>query len=379
MDGQSDPALASEGRAQAELVAARLAAAGIDAIYVSTLRRTAETAAPLAARLGLVPQVEAGLREVGLGEWEGGLFRKMVSEHHPMAMRMWAEETFEVIPGAERAAGFAARVRDAVGRLAAAHTGQRVALFTHGGVIGQVLALASGSRPFAFVTVGQRLHLAAGGERGPLDRPRLQRHRPSGGGSASRGTRRVTGRAQGGPPQTHLPRDHALGGSPRSWLPTSRDAMGGGSAQSGELAAVGQRRRRVGRVDLAGEPVPVEDRLRQQPGRDRVADPVHRARSRPRPARPGRRPAPGTAASSEACWVTSTTPSQPADHGSPWRSWPAAVHGPPPSPPGSISVIVVAWVTRTPAWCRWARSMSPSSVSSLTGESTGNVVTTVTS
>ena len=152
VDGQSDPALAPEGRAQAGLVGARLAAAGIDAIYVSTLRRTAETAAPLAARLGLVPRVEAGLREVGLGEWEGGLFRKMVSEHHPMAMRMWAEETFEVIPGAEPAAEFAGRVRDTVGRLAAAHIGQRVALFTHGGVIGQVLVLASGSRPFAFVT-----------------------------------------------------------------------------------------------------------------------------------------------------------------------------------------------------------------------------------
>jgi len=152
VDGRSDPALAPEGRAQAELVGARLAATGVDAIYVTTLRRTVETAAPLAARLGLVPRVEAGLREVGLGEWEGGLFRKMVSEHHPMAMRMWAEETFEVIPGAERSAEFAARVRDAVGRLAAAHVGQRVAVFTHGGVIGQVFALASGSRPFAFVT-----------------------------------------------------------------------------------------------------------------------------------------------------------------------------------------------------------------------------------
>ncbi len=150
--GSPIPPLAPEGRAQAELVTARLASAGIDAIYVSTLRRTAETAAPLAARLGLVPRVEAGLREVGLGEWEGGLFRKMVSEHHPMAMRMWAEETFEVIPGAEPATEFTARVRDAVGRLAAAHTGQRVAIFTHGGVIGQVLALASESRPFAFVT-----------------------------------------------------------------------------------------------------------------------------------------------------------------------------------------------------------------------------------
>jgi len=167
VDGRSDPALAPEGREQAELVAARLAVVGVAAIYVTTLRRTAETAAPLAARLGLVPQVEPGLREVGLGEWEGGLFRKMVSEHHPTAMRMWATESFEVIPGAEPAAEFTARVRDAVGRLAAAHTGQRVAVFTHGGVIGEVLALASGSRPFAFVTSdnGSISRLVVSGER----------------------------------------------------------------------------------------------------------------------------------------------------------------------------------------------------------------------
>jgi probable phosphoglycerate mutase len=67
-------------------------------------------------------------------------------------MQMWAQESFDVIPGAEPAAEFADRVRAAIGRVAAAHTGQRVAVFTHGGVIGQVLALASGSRPFAFVT-----------------------------------------------------------------------------------------------------------------------------------------------------------------------------------------------------------------------------------
>lgn len=151
VDGRSDPALSPEGRDQAQRVAARLAAAGVDAIYVTTLRRTAETAAPLASRLGLVPGVEAGLREVGLGDWEGGLFRKMVAENHPTAMQMWAQESFDVIPGAEPAAEFAARVRSAIGRIAAAHTGQRVAVFTHGGVIGQVLATATTSRPFAFI------------------------------------------------------------------------------------------------------------------------------------------------------------------------------------------------------------------------------------
>ncbi len=151
VDGHGDPALAPEGREQAERVAARLAALDIDAIYVTTLRRTAQTAAPLARLLGLTPRVAAGLREVHLGAWEGGLFRKMVAEHHPEAERMWAEQRWDVIPGAEPAAAFAARVREAIEQLAAAHPGQRLAAFTHGGVIGQALALASGSRPFAFI------------------------------------------------------------------------------------------------------------------------------------------------------------------------------------------------------------------------------------
>ena len=45
----------------------RLAGHPIDAIYVTSLRRTAETAGlPLAARLGIEPKVEADLREVHL-------------------------------------------------------------------------------------------------------------------------------------------------------------------------------------------------------------------------------------------------------------------------------------------------------------------------
>jgi probable phosphoglycerate mutase len=148
--GHGDPPLSSQGKEQAGQVCARLAAAGIDAIYVTTLCRTAQTAAPLAGRLGLDPQVEAGLREVYLGEWEGGLLRKMVADGHPISQRVLAEERWDVIPGAEPAAEFAGRVRAAIERLAAAHPGQRVAAFTHGGVIGEALAQASGSRPFAF-------------------------------------------------------------------------------------------------------------------------------------------------------------------------------------------------------------------------------------
>ena len=150
VDGQGDPPLAPEGREQADRVAERLAGEPIAALYVTTLRRTAETAAPLAARLGLVPHVEAGLREVHLGEWEGGLFRLRVAEGHPIALKMRAEERWDVIPGAEPADQFADRVRDALLRIANRHPDETVAAFTHGGVIGQALVAATGARPFAF-------------------------------------------------------------------------------------------------------------------------------------------------------------------------------------------------------------------------------------
>jgi 2,3-bisphosphoglycerate-dependent phosphoglycerate mutase len=131
-------------------VAERLAGEPVAAIYVTPLRRTAQTAAPLARRLGLEPRTEPRLIEVNLGEWEGGLFRRRVLEGHPVAQRMLAEQRWDVIPGAEPAEALAARVREGIQAIAAAHPDETVVVVAHGGTIGQVLALATGSRPLAF-------------------------------------------------------------------------------------------------------------------------------------------------------------------------------------------------------------------------------------
>jgi probable phosphoglycerate mutase len=150
VDGHGDPELAPEGREQAARVAARLAGEGVAAVYVTNLRRTAETAAPLLRLTGMTATVEPGLREVYLGEWEGGLLRQRFAEQDPIALQVMGDERWDRIPGAEPAEVFAERVRAAVVRLAAAHPDQRVVAFTHGGVIGELLHQASGSRPFAF-------------------------------------------------------------------------------------------------------------------------------------------------------------------------------------------------------------------------------------
>jgi probable phosphoglycerate mutase len=149
--GQGDPPLSPLGQEQARLVCARLSAAGVGAIYATTLCRTAQTAAPLAAAAGLEVHIEPDLREVHLGEWEGGLFRKMVASNHPVAQRMFETGRWDVIPGAEPAGELSGRVRAAIEKIATRHPGQRVAAFTHGGVIGEALAIAAASRPFAFI------------------------------------------------------------------------------------------------------------------------------------------------------------------------------------------------------------------------------------
>ena len=167
VDGQGDPELDANGHEQARRVAEQLAEEDIAAVYVTNLRRTAESAAPLARLLGLEPIVEADLREVHLGEWEGGEFRRHVMEGHPIALRMREEQRWDVIPGAEPTEKFSARVRAAIGRIAARHPEQCVAVFTHGGTIGQILAEASSSRPFAFSGSdnGAVSHLVVHGDR----------------------------------------------------------------------------------------------------------------------------------------------------------------------------------------------------------------------
>ena len=152
LDGHGDPALAPEGEAQAELVAERLAGERLSGLFVTGLRRTLQTVAPLAARTGLEPETVPELREVRLGDWEGGEFRIRMAEGDPVAMRAVAEERWDVIPGAETMEGLAARVRAGIEVVvASAGPGGVVAAVLHGGIIGEICRQATDSRPFAFV------------------------------------------------------------------------------------------------------------------------------------------------------------------------------------------------------------------------------------
>lgn len=165
--GHGDPPLDPVGHDQAKLVADRLARIPLDAIYVSNLQRTSQTAAPLAERTGLTPVIEPDLREVFLGDWEGGVYRIRAAENHPDWQRVQSEQSWDVIPGAEKSGDLAARVGGAVNKIAANHPNGRVAVFAHGGVIGMLAAVATGGRMFAFAGSdnGSITHLVVHGDK----------------------------------------------------------------------------------------------------------------------------------------------------------------------------------------------------------------------
>ena len=151
VNGQGDPELAQIGQEQAQRLAQRLADHAIDAIYVTNLRRTYETAEPLCQIKEIVPTVVEDLREVHLGEWEGGVFRIMSHREHPRIIEMREQQEWGRIPGAETNAELDVRVERGMSSIIERHPDQVVVVVVHGGVIGSVLSQATRSEPFAFV------------------------------------------------------------------------------------------------------------------------------------------------------------------------------------------------------------------------------------
>jgi probable phosphoglycerate mutase len=148
--GHSDPDLTELGRRQAVALAARLHNVPAQGLFVTPLRRTQQTAAPLASELGLEPRVEPDLREVYLGDWEGRLAHH--AERENVVRRVFALGRWDAIPNAEPMEQFSQRVHDGLERVAdAGGPGGTVVAVVHGGVVAEACRQVTGSRPFAFL------------------------------------------------------------------------------------------------------------------------------------------------------------------------------------------------------------------------------------
>jgi probable phosphoglycerate mutase len=143
IQGQSDPPLNDLGREQARELATSLTGQHVDAIYASDLRRARETAEILAAELGLPVVVDADLRELHFGDWEGSTIEELTAEF-PDAVERWRSGDEIPWAGGETREQMAERVRRAVRRLAATHDGGQILLVAHGGPVRVLLMDAAG-------------------------------------------------------------------------------------------------------------------------------------------------------------------------------------------------------------------------------------------
>jgi probable phosphoglycerate mutase len=128
----ADPGLAPRGFEQAERVAAALDHDRVDALYTSPSRRAVETAAPLAAALGLEPVVESGLAEFDADDSSYVPVEELRASGDPRWLRLVAGDLYSV--GVDPHA-FRTRVVEAVERIVATHPGERVVLVSHSGTI----------------------------------------------------------------------------------------------------------------------------------------------------------------------------------------------------------------------------------------------------
>ncbi|MFJ2309039.1 bifunctional RNase H/acid phosphatase [Streptomyces sp. NPDC087846] len=148
--GGSDPELSAAGRHQADRIARSLVERGtIEEIVSSPLRRCRETAAAVAARLGLEVRIEDGLRETDFGAWEGLTFAEVRERYGPDLDAWLASAKAAPTGGGESFAEVARRVAATRDRLTARHAGRTVLLVTHVTPIKTLVRLALGAPPEA--------------------------------------------------------------------------------------------------------------------------------------------------------------------------------------------------------------------------------------
>ncbi len=130
------PGLTELGAEQADAVVAALAHEPIAAIYVSKLRRTHETAAPLAAALGLTPVELPGTHEIEAGDLEGLTTHDAVRAYMGTAFAWGSGDLTPRMPGSGDGAAFFGRFDASIAQVVANHPADAtVVVVSHGAAI----------------------------------------------------------------------------------------------------------------------------------------------------------------------------------------------------------------------------------------------------
>lgn len=139
--GRLDVPLSDEGWNQMHSATSALS---YDRIVTSPLQRCAKFARALAETTGIAMFVEADLRELDFGDWEGRTPAELMVDQAEALGQFWADPYGYTPPSGEPVQAFEQRVLNAVESLVDRFTGERLLVITHGGVIRLLLARARG-------------------------------------------------------------------------------------------------------------------------------------------------------------------------------------------------------------------------------------------
>lgn len=147
--GQTDVPLSHIGILQASTLAERLTGQSFAAVYSSDLLRASQTAQTVAERLAGAPtvQLDPGLREINVGELSGLVISDIRAKYPDYLKALQADPWATRRPGGESMEDLFNRCGDTFHALRARHPGQRVLVFTHGGVVRVAVGLALGGVP----------------------------------------------------------------------------------------------------------------------------------------------------------------------------------------------------------------------------------------
>jgi len=145
--GQCDIPLNEEGLRQAAALGERLAGEPLQAIFASDLQRAQATAQAITAYHTCPLVVEARLREISFGDWEGLTYTE-IGICDPARLAAWEANILENAPaGGETLNQLAGRVQAVLDELLLAHEGETLLLVAHGGPLQVLLCLALGLPP----------------------------------------------------------------------------------------------------------------------------------------------------------------------------------------------------------------------------------------
>ncbi len=138
--GSPDVPLSAPGRQQAPELARALAGVALAAVYASPRIRAVDTARPLAEAVGLSVRVQRRLQELDFGELEGRSYDEIAATYPELYGRWMAAPTTVSFPGGESYGDLRQRAVTFLDEALARHSGERIAIVSHGGVLRAMLA-----------------------------------------------------------------------------------------------------------------------------------------------------------------------------------------------------------------------------------------------